>query len=1278
MGGAIGGILQGGGTWELSRCRFLGAYGAASGLGSFDGPTLTVHDCLIAMSIGPGCRSGAKINLRNNLIHLSSVFAPSLGVLNLMGGGQSVLLHSNTVLCDNGQVMTGDNRDGKPVTVEATGNLFRALNLVTLTADPAARLRWNGQENLYALTQDFVYCEKARVTGLAAWDKLWGKPEPGSREVKDVWFAWDAATRDDPEKALPALRRLTETERRRHELAELGPRWDLVGPGEAYVRALAAAGDPRAKEPLRPAAPEDGPVVVLRGGKLLRGYDTLAEAFAAAADGDVIELRTDGPLAGAELGGDRELTLTVRAAPGYRPVIAGDLNFRGPVRYSLEGLHLRKALVTIWSSGGRLVRLANCSFDPCEAVHALPVRPAAGADRPPEIVNCWLPWPIAFFPTSALNFRVRDSVIGLCWFEQDTKAGQLELELERCLVWNPGQGRFSPNGVPLLALQPTPPTKVRVSAHASLFESGLLGWGKWIDPKGTVRWTGAGNVYRTGNDHLLQGLRTHGSAEEGSATDDPLERDPAQWRLLPGQPKRPDGSDYGADVSRVLAPADAGKTAEPGAHTEPAPADKDKPFVVVHPGGGREEFKHFAAAAVILQAGDTVEVHGNGPFTFPHIELKAKGLTLRAGLGYRPRFVPAVEALAQPHWVGWLSLGPGGSLRAEGCDWSGFPGLLFRGDDKAEGLDLRGCRILGAEHAVFFHGARLRIADSLLSADNPIDLGSATELELTDNILMAVGGPMINLGQARGDRRARLVHNTAFTGQSFLVVAPDQGGRMHVEAEGNLIHTGNVIAFGVGKADDARQCLDWHGRDNLFRIEYGWAALNGQQAPLAKDLAEWNKFCGREEKGAVVAATIHFGWDEAARVEPDIALRLIREATAADCRKAGGIGPNWDQVGPGAAYVRALAADAGKPLPKERLRPEAPVGRPFVLIRAGQEVRGYPTLQAAVDATADGDVVEIRTDGPFTGCKVEGKKDLTFRAAPGYLPGLEGGLDYHQSTLTAIEGIHFRKGQLTHANFPGSIARVANCSFDARLPAPRAPRCELVRCFIPTWIDTDWLQTGNELVLRDTVLGGIMNEGSSQDGTARLNAERCLFWNPQLPNLPGRPAKCKTLFTVRQTLFDSGSRVGLDGALGIDQERWAGGWDGSHNVYRQVRPDVVASFRKRYGSSEEGSLDADPYLYDPRAWRLPPGSPGYRAGPDGKDLGADVTRVAALHSASPGRQPIQPAGYPPDPIVEGVSFFSDRSAPVRAYFLVRWVPGCPTKPSATYFFGGFVPWLSSR
>ena len=49
----------------------------------------------------------------------------------------------------------------------------------------------------------------------------------------------------------------------------------------------------------------------------------LQDAFHAAQKDDVIEVRTDGPSAGGTLGGpDRDMTLTVRAAPGYRPVIS--------------------------------------------------------------------------------------------------------------------------------------------------------------------------------------------------------------------------------------------------------------------------------------------------------------------------------------------------------------------------------------------------------------------------------------------------------------------------------------------------------------------------------------------------------------------------------------------------------------------------------------------------------------------------------------------------------------------------------------------------------------------------------------------------------------------------------------------------------------------------------------------------------------------------------------------------------------------------------------------
>ena len=86
------------------------------------------------------------------------------------------------------------------------------------------------------------------------------------------------------------------------------------------------------------------------------------------------------------------------------------------------------------------------------------------------------------------------------------------------------------------------------------------------------------------------------------------------------------------------------------------------------------------------------------------------------------------------------------------------------------------------------------------------------------------------------------------------------------------------------------------------------------------------------------------------------------------------------------------------------------------------------------------------------------------------------------------------------------------------------------------------------------------------------------------------------------------------------------GWTGSRNVYRvgnrpwrwdhspELKEASLKDWRQRWNSDAD-SFEADPVDYDPLQWRLLPDSPGYRAGPEGKDLGADVDRVGRTTTA---------------------------------------------------------------
>ena len=78
-------------------------------------------------------------------------------------------------------------------------------------------------------------------------------------------------------------------------------------------------------------------------------------------------------------------------------------------------------------------------------------------------------------------------------------------------------------------------------------------------------------------------------------------------------------------------------------------------------------------------------------------------------------------------------------------------------------------------------------------------------------------------------------------------------------------------------------------------------------------------------------------------------------------------------------------------------------------------------------------------------------------------------------------------------------------------------------------------------------------------------------------------------------------------------------WKGSSNLFRvghrawlnthgRLGGIGLAEWRLRW-KSDADSVEADPLEYDPRQWRLQPGSPGKQAGLEGKDLGADVDRI---------------------------------------------------------------------
>src|SRR4029077_17122501 len=91
-------------------------------------------------------------------------------------------------------------------------------------------------------------------------------------------------------------------------------------------------------------------------------------------------------------------------------------------------------------------------------------------------------------------------------------------------------------------------------------------------------------------------------------------------------------------------------------------------------------------------------------------------------------------------------------------------------------------------------------------------------------------------------------------------------------------------------------------------------------------------------------------------------------------------------------------------------------------------------------------------------------------------------------------------------------------------------------------------------------------------------------------------------------------------------------WHGSGNVYcvaghnwlrLEGKQDFVAdlnAWRKKWKSDEKGTIVAEALLDDARMWSLLPESPGYHARSNGKDYGADVTRIGVTAPARPPKK----------------------------------------------------------
>jgi hypothetical protein len=349
------------------------------------------------------------------------------------------------------------------------------------------------------------------------------------------------------------------------------------------------------------------------------------------------------------------------------------------------------------------------------------------------------------------------------------------------------------------------------------------------------------------------------------------------------------------------------------------PSPPEKVFVVLDRGGRvGQKYTTLAEAVSVAQAGDTIEVHGDGPFVTEQVSITTIPLTIRAGQGYHPVLKLSLEGERQnapliesdgPLTLEGLEIqrtnapAPGppcylvfanrSRFRAANCRFrinQGDPGggacILGRRLDLCE---LRNCEFFAKNgHVVELHADQ----DTLLVMENCLQVGG--------------GSIWMQFDKPKGERVAvRLNHNT-FIGRNFfsLVIPkpPKDGGNalnlaLRVETLANVFDLGSllvlysfdekeIVLFLEGEAS-VKQFASWSGKGNLFCIRDSF--LNG------KTLSDWEQFWGTENTGSQESNTIPYQKD----------FRLADGSPGKGAGPGGkDIGADMDLVGPGEAYQR--------------------------------------------------------------------------------------------------------------------------------------------------------------------------------------------------------------------------------------------------------------------------------------------------------------------------------------------------------------------------------------
>jgi hypothetical protein len=220
---------------ELKNCRLL-----AGGLGGAGHKAeIAAQDSVLIMygGIGSECTESFQCRLQNCVVR------SYLALLNL---GQTPTSHitflQNTIYNESGGGGSLLHATEKATaTVIAEGNILHHRDQAELLTHPNWReaIDWQGKNNLYSGHFFGVQNDKQewRSGTVEEWSQLWRTPETGSRQTYQFEPLFVHTTLMRLDELRDVVEPVVQAARERHQLPQLGCDWDLVGPGEAYVRA---------------------------------------------------------------------------------------------------------------------------------------------------------------------------------------------------------------------------------------------------------------------------------------------------------------------------------------------------------------------------------------------------------------------------------------------------------------------------------------------------------------------------------------------------------------------------------------------------------------------------------------------------------------------------------------------------------------------------------------------------------------------------------------------------------------------------------------------------------------------------------------------------------------------------------------------------------------------------------------------------------------------------------------------------------------------------------